>query len=212
MACILPPSEPRDFLVQLQGIEHGDEFAFSSLLELLGRLSCGLSSNIPLPSSLRDAFRSLQYAVNICQANLLVDVQSPSHVRLFRIPWTTTLQFSLSLTISWSLLKFMSIESVMPSNHLILCHPLLLLPSIFPSIRSFSNESAFCIRWPSASASVLPKSIQGWFPLGLIGWSPCFPKNSQESYSSPQFKNINSLVLSLLYGPTVTSVHDCWKD
>ena len=132
MACILPPSEPRDFLVQLQVIEHRDEFAFSSLLELLGRLSYGLSSNISLPTSLRDAFRSLQFAVNICQANLLVVVQSPSHVRLFRIPWTTMLQFSLSLTVSWSLPKFMSIESVMPSNHLILCHPLLLLPSIFP--------------------------------------------------------------------------------
>ena len=80
------------------------------------------------------------------------------------------------------------------------------------SFRSFSNESAFCIRLPSVSASVLPKSIQGWFPLGLIGWSPCFPRNSQESSSSSQFKNVNSLVLSLLYGPTVTSVHDCWKD
>ena len=72
-------------------------------------------------------------------------IQSLSHVLLFAIPWTATHQASLSFTISWSLLKFISIESVMPSNHLILCHPLLLLPSIFPSIRVFSNESALHI-------------------------------------------------------------------
>ena len=75
--------------------------------------------------------------------------QSLSHVRLFAIPWTAALQASLSLTNSWSLLKLMSIESVMPSNHLILCRPLLLPPSIFPSIRVFSNESALRIRWPN---------------------------------------------------------------
>ena len=75
--------------------------------------------------------------------------QSLSHVRLFAIPWTAALQASLSLTNSWSLLKLMSIESVMPSNHLILCRPLLLPPSIFPSIRVFSNESALLIRWPN---------------------------------------------------------------
>ena len=75
-------------------------------------------------------------------------VQSLSRVQLLTIPWTTARQTSLSFTISWSLLKFMSIESVMPSNHLILCHPLLLLPSIFPGIRVFSKELALCIRWP----------------------------------------------------------------
>ena len=74
-------------------------------------------------------------------------VQSLSHVWLFETPWTTAHQASLSITNSWSLPKPMSIESVMPSNHLILCHPLLHLPSIFPSIRVFSNESALCIRW-----------------------------------------------------------------
>ena len=71
-----------------------------------------------------------------------------NHVRLFATPWTTACQASLSITNSWSLSKLMSIESVMPSNHLILCHPLLLLPSIFPSIRVFSNESTLHIRWP----------------------------------------------------------------
>ena len=75
-------------------------------------------------------------------------VQSLSHVRLFVTPWTTARQASLSITNSWSLLKPMSIESVMPSNRLILCHPLLFLPPIFPSIRVFSNESVLCIRWP----------------------------------------------------------------
>ena len=77
-----------------------------------------------------------------------ISVQSLSHVRLFVTPWTTAHQASLSITNSHSLLKLMSIESVMPSNHLILSHPLLLLPSIFPSIRIFPNESALGIRWP----------------------------------------------------------------
>ena len=75
-------------------------------------------------------------------------VQSLSHVRLFATPWTAAHQASLSITNSWSLCKLMSIESVMPSNHRILCRPLLLPPSIFPSIRVFSNESVLHIRWP----------------------------------------------------------------
>jgi len=75
-------------------------------------------------------------------------VQLLSRVQLFATPWTAACQASLSITNSWSLPKLISIESVMPSNHLIFCHPLLLLPSIFPSIRVFSNESALCIRWP----------------------------------------------------------------
>ena len=76
-----------------------------------------------------------------------VVVLPPSCVRLFVTPWSAACQASLSFTISWSLLKLMFIESVMLSNHLVLCHPLLLMPSIFPSIRVFSNELAFCIRW-----------------------------------------------------------------
>ena len=83
----------------------------------------------------------------------LSSVQSLSHVWLFATPWTAAHQASLSITNSWSLLKLMSIESVMPSNHLLLCHPLLLLPSIFPHIRVFSNESVLCIRWPNWSFS-----------------------------------------------------------
>ena len=101
---------------------------------------------------------------------------------------------------------------MMPSNHLSLCRPLLLLPSILPSIRVFCNELALHIRCQiigaSAPASVLPMNIQGWFPLGL---TPCSPGNFQESPPAPQFEGINSLVLSLLYGPSLTSVRDSWK-
>ena len=125
--------------------------------------------------------------------------------------WTATRQASLSFTISWSLLKLMSIESVIPSNHLIFCHPLFLLPSIFPSIRVLSNESALCIRWPKYwSFSISPSSEYS----GLISfriYCPCCPRDSQEFSPAPQFKRINSLVFSLLYGPIVTSVHDYWK-
>ena len=101
-------------------------------------------------------------------------VQSLSHVWLFVTPWTAAHQASLSNTNSKSLLKLVSIESVMPSNHLILCHPLLLPPSIFPSIRSFSMSRFFASGCQSAgisaSASVLPMNIQDWFPLGWTGW------------------------------------------
>ena len=83
-----------------------------------------------------------------CKGDVVISsVQSLSRVRLLATPWTAAHQASLSITSSWSLLKFMSIESVMPSNHLILCRSLLLPPSIFHSIRVFSNESVFCIRW-----------------------------------------------------------------
>ena len=113
-------------------------------------------------------------------------VQSLSHVWLFATPWTAARQALLSITNSWSLLKLMFIESVMPSNHLILCHLLLLLPSIFPSIRVFSNESVLCIRWQSigASASVLPMNIQDWFILGLTGWISLQSKGLSRVFSN----------------------------
>ena len=131
-------------------------------------------------------------------------------------PWTAARQTSLSFTISWSLLKLVSVESVMPSNHLILCCPLLLLPSIFPSIRVFSTESAFHIRWSkhwSFSFSISPSNeYSGWCPLVLTGLISLQSKGSQESPPTPQFENSNSLVLSFLYGPTLTSIHDYWKN
>ena len=102
---------------------------------------------------------------------LFVVVQLLSHAQLFVTPWTAAHQASLSFTISQSLLRLMPIELVMPSNHLILYHPLLLLLSIFPSIRVFSNESVLRIRWPKhwsfSFRSVLPVNVQDWFPLGL---------------------------------------------
>ena len=129
-------------------------------------------------------------------------------------PWTAAHQASLSITNSQSLLKLMYIKLVKPSNHLT-CRPLLFLPSIFPSIRVFPNESALCIRWPkysSFSFSISPSSEY----LGLISfwlvWFPCSPRDSQESSPTPQFKSINSLLLILLYGPTLTSIHDYWKN
>ena len=121
-----------------------------------------------------------------------VVVQSLSHVWLFKTPWTEARQASLSLTISQSLPKFMSIESLMPSNHLILCHPLL-LSSVFPSIRAFSTDLAVCIRWPkfwSFSFSISPSSEYS----GLISF-----KRSAKSLLQHQFESINSLALYIWY-------------
>ena len=100
-------------------------------------------------------------------------VQSLSRVRLFVSPWTAAHQASLSIINSWSLLKLMSIESVMPSNHLILCYPLLLLPSIFPSIRVFSNESVLSLRWPkywSFSFNISPSNEYSGLISFRVDW------------------------------------------
>ena len=118
-------------------------------------------------------------------------VQLLSRVRLFVTPWTTARKASQSITNHWSLFILMSIESVMPSNHLILCCPLFPLPSVFSSIRVFSNESVLHIRWPkywSFSFSIsLSNEYSGLVSFdGLVG-SPCSPRDSQES-STPQFK------------------------
>ena len=135
---------------------------------------------------------------------------------LFATPWAAAGQASLSFTISQSLPKFMYIESVMSSNHLILYGPLLLLPSVLPRIRVFSNESALCIRWPkywSFSFSISSFYEYSRLISFMIGWLDLLAvQGTQESSPTPQFKSINSLVLSLLYGPTLTSIHDCWKD
>ena len=145
---------------------------------------------------------------------IVTTVQSPSHVWLFLTPWTAPHQASLSLTISQSLLRFMSIESVMPSNHLICCHPLSL--SSFPASGSFpmSQLSASGGQSIGASASVLvlSKSIQDWFPLGLTGLISFQFKGLSRVFSNPTIQNINSSVLSLLYGPTLTFIHDYWEN
>ena len=109
--------------------------------------------------------------LQIIEALEVALVQSLSHVQLFAIPWTATCQASLSFTISWSFLRLTSIESVMPSNHLNLCHPFLLLPSIFSSIRVFSNELALHIRWPKYwNFSTSPSSVYSGLIFFRIDW------------------------------------------
>ena len=127
-------------------------------------------------------------------------VQSLSRAQLLATPWTAAHQASLSFTISQSLLKLMAIESIVSSNHVILCHPLL-LPSIFPSIMVFPVSPLFASGYQSIGAStwasVLPMNIQGWFPWGLTGLISLQSGDSQESSPAPQFKSINSLAFSL---------------
>ena len=125
-------------------------------------------------------------------------------------PWTAPYQASLSFTISWSLLILMSIESLMPSNHLILCRPLLLLPSIFPSIRVFSNEDekhwsfSFSVSHFNEHSGLISFKIN-WFDLLAV-------QETLESSPAPQFESISSSVLSLLYSPTLTFICDYWKN
>ena len=134
---------------------------------------------------------------NVCNDS----VQSLSHVQLFVTLWTAGRQASLSITISWSSLRLTSIESVMPSSHLILCHPLFLLSSIFPSIRVFSKESVLCIRWPKdwgSSFSISPSNEYLGLISFMIDWFDLAVQRTLKSSSTPQFKSINSLVLSFL--------------
>ena len=151
------------------------------------------------------------------RSRLGVSVQVLSRVRLFMTQWTAARQASLSITSSQSLPKLMFIESVMPSIHLTLCCPLLLPPSIFPSIRVFSSESALHIRrsknWsfsfsisPSTELSGLISFRMDWLDLLAV------QGNSQESSPISQFKSISSSALSFLYSPTLTSIHDYWKN
>ena len=139
----------------------------------------------------------------------------------FATPWITARQAYLSITNYRSSLKLTSIESVMPSSHLILCRPLLLLPPKPLSIRVFSNESTLCMRcmqtpkyW-SFSFSIIPsKEHPGLISFReewLVG-SPCSPRDSQESSPAPQFKSINSSALSFIHSPTLTSIHDHRKN
>ena len=138
--------------------------------------------------------------------------QSLSCVWLFATPCAEARQASLSITNSQSLLKLMSIESVMPSNHLILWHSLLLLPSTFPNIRVFSNESVLHIRWSkycSFSFSISPSKKYSGLISFRIDWFDLLAV--QESFPAPQHEGIISSSLSLLYGSILTFVHDNWK-
>ena len=132
-------------------------------------------------------------------------------------PWTTARQASLSITNSWSLLRLMSIESVMPSNHLILCRPRLLPPSTFPNIRVFSSESVLCIRWPKYwcfSFSISPFNEYSGLISFRIDWFDLLAvqgtlKSLLQNHSS---KAAISSALSFLHSPTLTSIHDYWKN
>ena len=141
-------------------------------------------------------------------------VESLSRVWLFATPWTSAHQASLSFTISWSLLKFKSIESVKLYNHLILCHSLLLLPSIFPSIKVFPVNQLVASGGQSigasASTSVLPMNIQGWFPLGLPTLIPLLPKELSGVFSAPQFDSISSSAFILLWSNSYS--HTCLQE
>ena len=148
--------------------------------------------------------------------NTLWKVKSFSRVRLFVTPWIAACQASLSITNSRSPPKLMSIESVMPSNHLILCHPLLLLSSIFPSIRIFSNESALRIRWPkywSFSLRISPSNENSGLISFRVDWFDLLAVQGtlksllQHHNSKHQF-----LILSFFYSPTLTSIHDYYKN
>ena len=128
-------------------------------------------------------------------------------------PWTAAHQASLSLTVSQNFLKSMSTASAMLSNHLFLCHPLL-LPSIFPSMRVFSSELALCIRWLKFwSFSINPSSEYSGLISFRIDWLDLLAvQGTLKSLLQHHSGGIHSLVLSLLYGPTLTSIYDDWKN
>ena len=146
--------------------------------------------------------------------NKFSSVQSLSCVWLFVTPWTAARQTSLSITNSQSLLRLMSTESVIPSNHLILCC-LFLLPSVFPSIRVFSNESALRIRGPkywSCSFSISPSSEYSGLISFRMDWLDLLAVQGTPKSLLQQFKSINSSALSFLHSPTFTSIHDHRKN
>ena len=138
-------------------------------------------------------------------------VQSLSRVWLFVTPWTTARQASLSITHSQSLPKLTSIESVMPSNHLILCHPLLLLPSIIPSLRVFSNESALRIRWPkywSFSFNISPSNEHPGLIFRMDWLDLLVVQRTLKSLLQHHSSKASILWHSVLYSPTLTSIHE----
>ena len=146
----------------------------------------------------------------------LSSVQSLNSVQFFVTPWIAARQASLSITNSRSSLKLTSIKSVMPSSHLILRCPLFLLPPIPPSISLFQwvnslHELAKVLEFQLQHHSFQRTPRTDLLQNGLVG-SPCSPRDSQESSPTPQFKSINSSALSLLHRPTLTSIHDHWKN
>ena len=143
-------------------------------------------------------------------------IPSLSFVQLFVIPWTTAHQAPLSFTLPWSFLKLMSIESVIPFNHLTFVALFFSYLQSFPASGSFPMSQLFASGGHSigvsASTSVLPMNTQDWSPLGWTGLISLQSKELSRVFSTPQFKSINSSVLSLLYSPTLTYLHDYWKN
>ena len=149
--------------------------------------------------------------------HLFSSVQLLSHVQLFSTPWTAACQASLSIANSWSLLKLMSIELVMPFTHLKLCHPPLFLPSIFPSIRIFSKESVLCIRWPkdwSFSFNISPsKKYSGPISFRMDWLDLRAFQGTLKSFLQHHSPKSSILWCSaFFYSPTLTSIHDYWKN
>ena len=140
----------------------------------------------------------MRYVIKLTHNTSFSSIQLLSHVWLFATPWIAAHQASRSITISQSSLRFTSIESVMPSSHLILCRPLFLLPPIPPSIKVFSNESALHMRWPKywSLASFLPKKSQGWSPSEWTGWISLQSKGLSRVFSTVQKHQFLSAQLS----------------
>ena len=174
-----------------------------------------------MATTLKSTYESILFG-RIRPCSVVLSRFSP--VQFFTTPWTVAHQAPVhgvsqarilewvAISFSRSLFKFMSIESVMPSNHLIFCHPLLDLPSIFISIRVFSNESALCIRWPkywSFSFSISPSNEYSGLISFKIDWFDLLAIQEIVK-SSPQLKSISSMVPSPFYGQTLTSIHDYW--
>ena len=161
----------------------------------------------------------LSCILSLCITNIfcISSVQSLSHVQLFVTPWTVARQASLSITNSQSLLKLMSIESVMPSSHLILCRPLLLLPLIPLSIRVFSNESTLHMRWPkywSFSFSISPSNEHPGLISFRMDWLHLLAVQGTLKSLLQHHGSKASIfsVLSFPHSPTLTSIHDHWKN
>ena len=151
-----------------------------------------------------------------CIESVISSVQSLSRVRLFVTPWTTAYQASLSITNSQGLLKLMSIESVMVSNHLILCHHLLLLPSIFTSIRTISKESVLHIRWPkywSFSLNISPSNEYSGLISFRIDWLDLLAvQGTLKSLPQQHSSKASILWYSAFFMVQLTSIHDYWKN
>ena len=162
--------------------------------------------NLPLAWKLHEGLNSVLYTVS--------SVQSLSRVQLFATPWTAARQASLSITNSRSLLKLMSIKSVMPSNHLVLCRPLLLLPLVFPRIRVFSNKSALHIRWPTYwNFSISPSNEYSRLISFKIDWLDLLAvQGTLKSLLQHHSSKASIFWCSAFFSPTLTSIHDHWKN